>query len=152
MLVGRSESLGLPPTFQCIASDGSFRYSGGGLPIAPQFAVRAERLGRQALDGITGLLGYVGVDVILGADADGRDDVAIEINPRLTTSYVGLRAHLDGNLAGLMLELAEGERGHFGLNPKGRVAFNASGKCAIDPTRPYWNSPSEIPTDPTFFS
>ena len=50
-----------------------------------------------------GLSGYVGVDVVLGND--GRD-WAIEINPRLTTSYVGLRALAGFNLAEAMLAVA----------------------------------------------
>ncbi len=143
-VVGPNASLALPPTFQCISSDGDFRYSGGGLPIAPHFAPRAERLARSALEGIPGLLGIIGVDLLLGADQLGRDDLAIEINPRLTTSYVGLRAYLETNLAAMILELAEGLPAKVSLEPQGRVAFTASGKCSLDPSRRYWNSPAEI--------
>ena len=42
------------------------------------------------------------------APADGSADVVIEINPRLTTSYIGLRRATDANLAGLMLTIAAG--------------------------------------------
>ena len=143
-IASTSGFLTLPPAFQCLSGDGAFRYAGGGLPIAPALATRAERLARKALADIPGLLGYIGVDLILGADPDGGDDVAIEINPRLTTSYVGLRAHLDGNLAALILELAEGKPREVRLMPKGRVAFTASGKCSLDPSRRYWNSPGQI--------
>ena len=52
--------------------------------------------------------GYLGIDLILGAAADGSEDVVIEVNPRLTTSYIGLRAATDANLAGLMLTIAAG--------------------------------------------
>jgi len=41
------------------------------------------------------LRGYVGVDVILTQD----EALLIEINPRLTTSYIGLRQVIDLNLA-----------------------------------------------------
>jgi predicted ATP-grasp superfamily ATP-dependent carboligase len=37
-------------------------------------------------------LGYLGVDLILGEDGNGAVDCVVEINPRLTTSYVGLQA------------------------------------------------------------
>ena len=41
--------------------------------------------------------GWVGVDMILGNCDDGHDDRVLEINPRLTTSFVGLsRAHHGG--------------------------------------------------------
>jgi predicted ATP-grasp superfamily ATP-dependent carboligase len=56
------------------------------------------------------LSGYVGVDLILGNAADGSKDIAIEINPRLTTSYVGLRALARFNLAEAMLALALGQQ------------------------------------------
>jgi predicted ATP-grasp superfamily ATP-dependent carboligase len=48
-------------------------------------------------------LGYLGVDLVLGDDPSGADDRVIEINPRLTTSYVGLRAAALCNLAEAML-------------------------------------------------
>ena len=53
-------------------------------------------------------VGYLGVDLVLGEAADGSDDVVIEINPRLTTSYVGLRALARENLAAAMLDVASG--------------------------------------------
>jgi predicted ATP-grasp superfamily ATP-dependent carboligase len=37
---------------------------------------------------IPGLAGYVGIDLLL---PDGGDPLIVEINPRLTTSYVGYR-------------------------------------------------------------
>lgn len=45
-----------------------------------------------------------GVDMVLGDEGD----FAIEINPRLTTSYVGLRSATDVNLAEAMVRIAEG--------------------------------------------
>jgi predicted ATP-grasp superfamily ATP-dependent carboligase len=150
-LVGPNAFLGLSPTFQNISSDRTFRYSGGCLPIAPRLAARAERLARHALEGIPGLLGIVGVDLLLGADGNGRDDLAIEINPRLTTSYVGLRAHLDGNIAEAVLKAALGQSLSLLAIRPGRGAFTAAGICALDPSRNHWNTPSEIPADPTFF-
>ena len=56
-----------------------------------------------------GLAGYFGVDLVLGASADGRDDIVIEINPRLTTSYVGLRKLARGNLMQALLAVASGQ-------------------------------------------
>ncbi|MGH8750111.1 MAG: ATP-grasp domain-containing protein [Burkholderiales bacterium] len=50
---------------------------------------------------IPGLWGYVGVDLV----QNGAHNVVIEINPRLTTSYAGLRRALDCNPAALVLSL-----------------------------------------------
>lgn len=48
-----------------------------------------------------GLLGYVGVDLIVTESAA----VVVEINPRLTTSYTGLRQSLSLNPAALILSI-----------------------------------------------
>ena len=104
-LIGSNRIVALAPAAQKLSSDGSFKYLGGRVPLGLPWAERAEELARRAINGIPGLFGYVGVDMVLGDD--GRD-WAIEINPRLTTSYVGLRALSEVNLAGVMLDLAEG--------------------------------------------
>jgi hypothetical protein len=67
-------------------------------------------LGEQAIAHLRGLRGYIGVDMVLGKAADGSQDYAIEINPRLTTSYIGLRAACLDNLARSMIELASGRQ------------------------------------------
>lgn len=90
----------LPPCRQIQSDDGRFQYLGGECPLPPDLAERAIRIATQAVACVPGLVGYVGVDVVLG-----ETDVAIEINPRLTTSYVGLRVMVPMNLAGLMLGL-----------------------------------------------
>jgi predicted ATP-grasp superfamily ATP-dependent carboligase len=59
---------------------------------------------------VPGLSGYFGVDLVLGESADGSQDRVIEINPRLTTSYLGLRRLARFNLAQALLRLAQGER------------------------------------------
>jgi predicted ATP-grasp superfamily ATP-dependent carboligase len=46
--------------------------------------------------------------MVLGSCADGRDDWVIEINPRLTTSYVGLRHLARFNLAEALLAVTLG--------------------------------------------
>ena len=62
------------------------------MPLEPLLAERASQLAAQAVATLPDPFGYIGVDLVLGHDPEGRDDVVIEINPRLTTSYVGLRA------------------------------------------------------------
>jgi len=56
-----------------------------------------------------GLWGYAGIDVICQGDNIEGDDIhVLEINPRLTTSYVGLHDALGVNPAQLVLDLATG--------------------------------------------
>lgn len=106
-LIGLGEAVSLPPAWQLLSDDGRFRYLGGELPLPADLAARAGRLARRAVECVPGLRGFVGVDLVLGDDAGG--DVVIEINPRLTTSYVGLRALAETNLAAVMLAVARGE-------------------------------------------
>ena len=47
--------------------------------------------------------------MILGSDRRGAEDVVLEVNPRLTTSYIGLRHIVCGNLAARMIDVARGE-------------------------------------------
>jgi len=62
---------------------------------------RVLGLGAAVAAAIPDLWGYVGVDFLLGAEGP----VVLEVNPRLTTSYCGLPAALDRNVAALVLDL-----------------------------------------------
>ena len=104
---GPQQAIALPPACQNLSADGRFRYGGGRLPLGADLANRAVRLARQAIDAVSGLQGYVGVDLVLGSEADGSRDWLIEINPRPTTSYVGLRALARLNLARALVSVAE---------------------------------------------
>ena len=116
------------PTEQILSEDGRFHYLGGRMPLAQSLAERAIRIARQAMDTVAGWRGYVGVDLVLGAAADGSQDYVIEINPRLTTSYVGLRVLAESNLAEALLKAGQGlEVGDLRWQ-SGSVAFSADGR------------------------
>lgn len=57
-------------------------------------------VGQQVADALPGLWGYIGVDLIRTDDGILK---VLEINPRLTTSYCGLRYALGINIADLVL-------------------------------------------------
>lgn len=109
LLCGPAECLALPPCRQRLSDDGQLRYLGGSLPLPSSLAARAARLAKWAVAALPNAAGYLGVDLVLGERADGSRDVVIEINPRLTTSYLGLRALCRQNLAGAILRVALGE-------------------------------------------
>jgi tyramine---L-glutamate ligase len=133
LLVGPRQVVALLPGFQRLSEDGRFHYRGGSIPLPSELAARALILGRRAVEVVPGLCGYIGVDLVLGSSADGRGDQIIEINPRLTTSYLGLRALADTNrnLALAMLQVFEGQEvqaptwrpGAVEFTPDARVAF-----------------------------
>jgi tyramine---L-glutamate ligase len=98
----------LPPCWQRLTDDGRFGYLGGSIIREAGLAQRATALADRALDAMPEALGFVGVDLILGNDPHSRGDYAIEINPRLTTSYVCLRAAVPQNLAKAIVDVADG--------------------------------------------
>lgn len=109
-LCGPHQQLPLQPCRQHLSSDGCFSYSGGSLLCELALAERAIRLASRAVASLPSPFGYLGLDLVLGNDALGSEDVVIEINPRLTTSYVGLRAACKDNLAAAMLAIANGSQ------------------------------------------
>jgi predicted ATP-grasp superfamily ATP-dependent carboligase len=76
-------------------------YHGGMIAGAEDRRPQYQLLARQIAAAIPELGGYVGVDMIDSADGP----VVLEINPRLTTSYVGLRRAIGANPAALALDL-----------------------------------------------
>jgi predicted ATP-grasp superfamily ATP-dependent carboligase len=120
-LRGPGRCVPLLPAAQHLSGDGRFRYLGGRVPLPVELSERAVRLAGRAVEAVPGLRGYVGVDVVLG-----DEDAVIEINPRLTTSYVGLRALAETNLAEAMLRVAAGEDVTLRWRA-GEVGFGADG-------------------------
>ncbi len=127
-LAGPQQLTALLPGYQHLSADGRFHYLGGEIPLPPPLAQRAVHWGRRAVEAVAGLQGYVGVDLVLGEATDGSGDVVIEINPRLTTSYIGLRQLAKDNLAEAMLHLVAGKE----IPPlswrAGSVRFHAGGR------------------------
>ena len=89
---------------QHVTSDnGRFAYRGGIVAGAEMRRTALEPLARRIAAALPDLWGYVGIDLIDSPDGP----VVIEINPRLTTSYVGLGESIGINPAGLVLALLD---------------------------------------------
>jgi tyramine---L-glutamate ligase len=116
----------IEPLVPCRQDLDGFAYLGGSLPIEPRLAGRGRDLAVQAIAALGAARGYVGVDLVLGDDPLGSGDYVIDINPRLTTSYVGLRELAGGNLAEAMVAVAEGRRVELCWK-SGPIQFEASG-------------------------
>jgi predicted ATP-grasp superfamily ATP-dependent carboligase len=125
-LCGGDQIVPLVPCLQTLAGGGDFSYLGGSLPVDRNLARRAQALALRAVGTLPRPLGYLGVDLILGDDPAGGGDVVVEINPRLTTSYVGLRALARFNLAEAMVRVACGEAIELCWN-SGEVHFTSAG-------------------------
>jgi predicted ATP-grasp superfamily ATP-dependent carboligase len=89
---GRVRLLACNRQLQTRAGD-ALRQSGVVVNGAIEHAATAEPLAERLSAALPGLLGYVGVDLIVGASGP----VVLEVNPRLTTAYAGLSASIGCN-------------------------------------------------------
>jgi predicted ATP-grasp superfamily ATP-dependent carboligase len=126
-LLGPRGGVPLLPAAQHLSDDGRFHYLGGTVPLAPGLSTRALSVAKRAIETIPDPRGYVGVDLVLGRARDGSEDAVIEINPRATTSYVGLRTLAETNLAEALLQVAMGEMLPRLVWRSGVVQFDADG-------------------------
>lgn len=95
MLVTTDDAKPLSLNEQFISIGMPFIYNGGSILTEHPHLSKAIATARHAISLIPGLTGYVGVDMVL---VRGTWYV-IEINPRFTTSYVGLRRVININIA-----------------------------------------------------
>jgi len=101
---------------------GRLAYSGGQLPLGSNLESRAIQLGLAAFEHMTGLHGFVGIDLILGERPE--QDALIEINARPTVAYAGLRRLARFNIAHVIL----GHPAPFEWRA-GAVRYEADGTC-----------------------
>ena len=84
----------------------SSSYDGGCVPFEHPLKHKAFALATKVVESLGGLRGYVGVDLVLGEKAI----FVLDVNPRLTTSYVGLREVAGFNVAeGLIGSVMKGK-------------------------------------------
>jgi tyramine---L-glutamate ligase len=103
-----------------IDPDGSFHYLGGETPVHPPREPEITGTAREVVD-ILGCQGYCGVDMVVS------DKVyVVDVNPRITTSLVGIAACMDEEIADLLIAASKGE-GRSDVHFHGRVRFDTNG-------------------------
>jgi len=108
---------------QYIVCDGShFKLTGVAVNGMLAYWQRFETIARKIAKMLPDALGYIGVDVIV--DTENNKIYVLEINPRLTTSYVGLHAALNYNPAKLILDCVLNDKFEMPGFTKGGLAQN----------------------------
>ncbi len=115
------ELLCLPIAKQQLSEDGRFQYQGGEIPLVTAKRTAATQLVKSLVDSVGGLNGYFGVDMIL---TSAGEVVLVEVNPRLTTSYVGYRKMTKSNLAEYFLKLPKAAKIDWGQH----ITFQPNGE------------------------
>lgn len=109
MLVGPTGARILPGCYQRVKDAPVLRYEGGTFPLVAGHQQRASRLAEKVAANLPAdARGYLGIDLILGKADDGSEDRVVEVNPRLTTSYLALRRAARDNLAQAWLDHCRG--------------------------------------------
>ncbi len=110
----------LAPLRQRFTAAPDVRYVGGDSLEGDLLRSRAEELARRSIEAVAraaggaAVAGWVGIDMILGISTDAPDRV-LEVNPRLTTSFVGHARHGGPSLVRALLDAADGR------SPRGGV-------------------------------
>jgi predicted ATP-grasp superfamily ATP-dependent carboligase len=123
LLSNGKDTLALSLNQQKIEVGVSFAYRGGRIPLQHPLEQRAFALAQRAVSLIPGLRGYVGVDLVMTPN----ECYVLEINPRITTSYVGLRWVIDLNLAEAIWDSCSAGRLPKTATVTGTVSFSKDG-------------------------
>jgi len=108
---------------QQVSASSGFCYRGGRTPFDHPLAAAAADAALRTCAALPGLRGYVGVDLVLTE----AELFVIEVNPRLTTAYLGVRAVLEENVAALALAACDGILPAQPIARR-RVRFTAAGQ------------------------
>lgn len=103
----------LPALRQVFSTSPAIRYLGSEAVADVGVRRRAEQLAARAVTAVTrasggAARGWVGVDMILGDRGDGSLDRVLELNPRITTSFVMHARGRRASLVGAALDIARG--------------------------------------------
>jgi predicted ATP-grasp superfamily ATP-dependent carboligase len=100
--------------------DEESRYSGGIIPLTHSLEGEALKIAQRVVESFGGLKGYVGVDMVLAKEGP----IVMEVNPRLTTSYIGLRKVTAFNPAQAIIDAVLGRKLPKNVQRRGYAIFS----------------------------
>jgi predicted ATP-grasp superfamily ATP-dependent carboligase len=106
-----------------IGSDGVFHYRGGETPVHPAREGEIIAVANKVAE-VLGCQGYCGVDMVVA------DQVyVVDVNPRITTSVVGITACMKEEIADILVAASKGG-GPDQVHLAGSVRFDTNGKVS----------------------
>ncbi len=106
-----------------VDGDGNFRYLGGETPVHPDREEEIVSTAIRAMN-VLGCQGYAGIDIIAG------DRIyVVDVNPRPTTSLVGIAEVMEEEIADILVAASHGEA-PAEVHLSGGVRFDKDGRIA----------------------
>ena len=106
-----------------VGDDGRVRYLGGETPVHPDREEEIVEVAVRAMN-ILGCQGYAGIDIIAG------DRIyVVDVNPRPTTSLVGIAAVMEEEIADILVTASHGEA-PAEVHLSGSVRFDKDGRIS----------------------
>ncbi|PKL61892.1 MAG: ATP-utilizing enzyme (ATP-grasp superfamily) [Methanomicrobiales archaeon HGW-Methanomicrobiales-2] len=106
-----------------VGDDGRVRYLGGETPVHPDREEEIVEVAVRAMN-ILGCQGYAGIDIIAG------DKIyVVDVNPRPTTSLVGIASVMEEEIADILIKASHGEA-PAEVHLSGRVRFDKDGRIS----------------------
>jgi hypothetical protein len=103
------------------AGNGAFRYLGGETPVDHPRSDEILAVARKTVT-VLGCQGYAGVDMVVADRA-----YVVDVNPRITTSIIGIAAVMEEEIARILVEASQG-KGPERVHLHGRVRFTKEGQ------------------------
>jgi len=106
-----------------VGDDGRVRYLGGETPVHPDREEEIVEVAVRAMN-ILGCQGYAGIDIIAG------DQIyVVDVNPRPTTSLVGIASVMEEEIADILVKASHGEA-PAEVHLSGSVRFDKDGRIS----------------------
>lgn len=104
-----------------VGDDGAFHYKGGETPISHAKQAEIVETAIKTVQ-VLGCQGYVGIDMVVADQC-----YVVDVNPRITTSIVGIVACMQEEIADILVAASHGN-GPEKVHLTGRVQFDTKGK------------------------
>jgi predicted ATP-grasp superfamily ATP-dependent carboligase len=126
LLADGRRAVALTVNAQSVRASLPFSYQGGRTPLQHPLSARAIETALRTCRALPGLRGFVGIDLVLTRS----EAVVIEVNPRITTAYLGVRSALEGHTENVAAMTLAACAGTLPAPPpvRRRVRFTAAGR------------------------